>query len=150
MGNLKEIFFVQLFVILDCKTIIIYFINLGGVEWTRNSHISLVLMWEVSWLLVPVIPTCMFIIMFTFVVFSRQLTLPFPSSWNKDVYLVRELFGLYSSLYNTYKYGNHTNWGHVYSRTCCIVGLSRYILWNYKKFIQYWNNLGKKFLFNVT
>ena len=23
------------------------------VEWTRNSHISLVLMWEVSWLLVP-------------------------------------------------------------------------------------------------
>ena len=33
----------------------------------------------------PFVPTFMFIIMFTFVVFSDQLTLPFPSSWNKDV-----------------------------------------------------------------
>ena len=36
----------------------------------------------------------MFIIMFTFVVFSHQLTLPFPHSWNTDVNLDRELFGL--------------------------------------------------------
>ena len=42
----------------------------------------------------PFIPTFMFIIMFTFVVFSRQLTLPFPHSWNIDVNLDRELFGL--------------------------------------------------------
>ena len=49
----------------------------------------------------PFVPTFMFIIMFTFVVFSRQLTLPFPYSWNTDVNLDRELFGLYSSLYNT-------------------------------------------------
>ena len=35
----------------------------------------------------PFIPTFMFIIMFTFVVFSRQLTLPFPHSWNTDVNL---------------------------------------------------------------
>ena len=42
----------------------------------------------------PFIPTFMFIIMFTFVVFSRQLTLPFPHSWNIDVNLDPELFGL--------------------------------------------------------
>ena len=42
----------------------------------------------------PFIPTFMFIIMFTFVVFSGQLTLPFPSSWNIDVNLDPELFGL--------------------------------------------------------
>ena len=35
----------------------------------------------------PFIPTFMFIIMFTFVVFSHQLTLPFPHSWNTDVNL---------------------------------------------------------------
>ena len=48
---------------------------LGGVECTRNSYISC----EVSWLLALVITTLMFIFMFTFVMFSDQLTLPFPS-----------------------------------------------------------------------
>ena len=44
-------------------------------ECTRNSYISC----EVSWLLALVITTLMFIFMFTFVMFSDQLTLPFPS-----------------------------------------------------------------------
>ena len=55
-----------------------------------THHISC----EVSWLLVLLITILMFIIMFTFVVFSHQLTLPFPSSWNIDVNLEQELFGL--------------------------------------------------------
>ena len=50
-----------------------------------THHISC----EVSWLLVLLIPILMFIIMFTFVVFSHQLTLPFPSSWNIDVNLYK-------------------------------------------------------------
>ena len=40
----------------------------------------------------------MFIIMFTFVVFSHQLTLPFPSSWNIDVNLDNSLSVLFFSL----------------------------------------------------
>ena len=65
MGNLKEIFFVPLFVILDCKTILFILKSRGrGVDsklayFTRTYVRGFVATR-------PFIPTFMFIIMFTF------------------------------------------------------------------------------------
>ena len=52
-----------------------YIILLGQWSELGTHNISC----EVSWLLVLLITTLMFIIMFTFMMFSDQLTLPFPS-----------------------------------------------------------------------
>ena len=130
VGNSKEIFFVRLFIILDCKNNIIHFNNLRGrgvnpnfVYFTHTCVRGFVAT-------PPFITILMFIIMFTFVVFSHQLTLPFPSSWNIDVnFRSRIIQSLHHSLHDPTAYNtksiSYTRW----INWACISGVTS---WSYK------------------